>query len=251
MSGEVAVLLCAGVGSRLRPLTDDRPKALVDVGGETILARAVRLLVASGVREIIAATGYREDAVRAALAGCAVPVSYCPNPAFDRTQNSVSLLLCREAVRGRPFYKLDGDVLFHPEILTRLSRANAPLAAAVERRDDLGDEEMKVLVEGDRIRSFGKGLDPRASFGESIGIERVTGDAVSLLFHALAATCDAGITHLYYEDVYATLIAGGLGASAVDISDLAWTEIDTPEDLAKARELVGSGALDAPVRRGA
>ena len=69
----VAILLVAGVGSRLRPLTDDRPKALVEVApGETILGRAVRLLVASGVTEIIAVTGYRDDAVRAAVGGAPV-----------------------------------------------------------------------------------------------------------------------------------------------------------------------------------
>ncbi|RYE80403.1 MAG: hypothetical protein EOO74_02190 [Myxococcales bacterium] len=63
---EVGVILVAGVGSRLRPLTDDRPKALVEVGDETMLGRAVRLLLEHGVRELVLATGYREDAVRAA-----------------------------------------------------------------------------------------------------------------------------------------------------------------------------------------
>jgi NDP-sugar pyrophosphorylase family protein len=69
---DVAVLLCAGWGSRLRPLTDDRPKALMDVGGETILHRAARLLIAAGVKELVIATGYRADAGRHALAGCEV-----------------------------------------------------------------------------------------------------------------------------------------------------------------------------------
>ena len=243
---EVAVLLVAGVGQRLRPLTDDRPKALVDVGGETILARAVRLLVASGVRELVVATGYREDAVRGALAGCPVPVRYCPNPAYDRTQNSVSLLLCPEAVGSRAFYKLDGDVLFDSRVLDRLRAAGGParLVAAVERRDDLGDEEMKVLVDGDRITAFGKHLDPRASFGESIGIELVGAEVAPRLFAGLEAAGEAGETSLYYEDVYARMVEGGLDARAADVSDLAWTEIDTPDDLERARRLVASGRLD-------
>ena len=63
-STKTAVLLVAGIGSRLRPLTDDRPKALVDIGGETILGRAVRLLGEHGVERLVLATGYREDAVR-------------------------------------------------------------------------------------------------------------------------------------------------------------------------------------------
>ena len=241
---DVAVLLVAGVGQRLRPLTDDRPKALVDVGGETILARAVRLLLAAGVRELVLATGYREDAVRAAMAACPVPVTFVRNDAFDRTQNSVSLFLCREAIGDRAFFKLDGDLLFHAGALTRVGRSTGALAAAIEAGHALGDEEMKVLVDGDRITAFGKHLDPARSFGESIGLERVSGVAVSSLFHSLGEAFAAGETGLYYEDVYARLVGHGLDARAVDVSDLPWTEVDTSDDLARARALVATGKLD-------
>lgn len=251
MSGaSVAVLLCAGVGSRLRPLTDDRPKSLVAVGPEPILVRAVRLLVELGVRELVVATGYREDAVRSALAAAPVPVHCCPNDAYDRTQNSVSLALCERAIAGRGFYLLDGDVLFHRDIVARLAASEADLAVAVERRDDLGDEEMKVLVEAGGIRAFGKGLEPRASFGESIGIARVGDRVVSSLFHALRRAIDGGRTGLYYEDVWNELLRERLHAEAVDVTDLPWIEIDTPEDLARARDLVESGRLDRAIAAG-
>jgi len=234
----VGVILVAGVGSRLRPLTDDRPKALVDVGGETMLGRAVRLLLAHGVGELVLATGYREDAVRAAMAGCPVPVHYCRNDAFDRTQNSVSLWLCRHAVAGRPFFKLDGDLLFRGEALARLDAAPAGVAAAVDFRPGLGAEEMKVIARDGRVEAFGKHLDPARSSGESIGIERVSGVAVSRLFHSLGAAVEAGETSLYYEDVYDRLPAQGVDLWAVDVSDLGWCEVDTPEDLEGARQQI-------------
>ena len=101
-----------------------------------------------------------------------------------------------------------------------------------------------MLVDGAKITAFGKHLDPARSFGESIGLERVSDVAVSSLFHALGAAVTAGETGLYYEDVYARLVGHGLDAQAVDVSDLPWAEVDTPEDLATARALVSSGRLD-------
>ncbi len=248
----VGVILVAGVGSRLRPLTDDRPKALVKVGSETMLGRAVRLLLEHGVGEIVLATGYREDAVRDAMAGCPVPVRYCRNDAFERTQNSVSLWLCREAIGDRPFFKLDGDLLFEPAVLPRLTAAPAGVAAAIDPRPGLGHEEMKVMTEGNRITAFGKHLDPDRSAGESIGIERVSGVAVSRLFHSLGECVAHGETGLYYEDVYARLPAQGVDLWAVDVGDLGWCEVDTPDDLASARIEIDSWARSArelPLRR--
>ncbi|MFO0661800.1 MAG: phosphocholine cytidylyltransferase family protein [Polyangiaceae bacterium] len=243
---QVAVLLVAGVGERLRPLTNDRPKALIDVGGESMLARATRLLVESGVNELILATGYLEEAVRAAMASCPVNVTYCRNDAYDRTQNSVSLSLCRQAIRGRSFYKLDGDVLFDKRVLKRLASAPEGISTAIERRNDMGAEEMKVHVEvgSKKILSFGKHLDPARSYGESIGIERVSGPAVERLFDRLDELISGGKTNLYYEDVYSQLIAEGVPSWMVEITDLKWAEVDTPEDLDIAKALVKSGALE-------
>ncbi|HKY35902.1 MAG TPA: phosphocholine cytidylyltransferase family protein [Polyangiaceae bacterium] len=238
---EAAVLLVAGVGSRLRPITDTRPKALAPVGGETILGRAVRLLLDFGVSRLILATGYRQDAVRSALGGLACEVVLCPNPRYDTTQNSVSLALCREAVGGRSFFKLDGDVVFDPELLERIAAGEAELVAGVDSGRKLDAEAMKVVVSGERIVRFGKAVPLAASHGESIGIERISAGASTKLFEALDERITAGVTDLYYEDVYSQMIERGeLSASAADVSGLRWTEVDTFEDLETARKLFGS-----------
>lgn len=243
MKTTAAVILVAGIGSRLRPITDDRPKALVDVGGETILSRAVRLLAEYGVRRVVLATGYREDAVKAAMRGAPLAVEYCKNPEFDRTQNSVSLALCRGALGSDAFFKLDGDVVFQRQVLERLDDSSVELAVAVDAGRLLDAEAMKVSVDGSRIRAFGKGITLESSAGESIGIERLSGSAGANVFDALERTIAGGETSLYYEDVYSRLIAQGLlEAEAVGVRDLPWTEVDDFSDLERARELVRAEA---------
>ena len=242
------MILVAGLGSRLRPLTDDRPKALMDLGGETILARALRLLSSYGVERIVLATGYREDAVKSALGSPEWRALRCEvvrNPAYDRTQNSISLALCAGAVAGDAFFKLDGDVVFQPEVLERLDRAPAGLAVAVDRTRLADEEAMKIRLGPERaaaagsIAAFGKGIPLAESAGESIGIERLSASAPEVVFEALQAKHAAGETGLYYEDVYSELIAARrLEATAVDVGDLPWTEVDTLEDLERARSIV-------------
>lgn len=240
-STRVAVILAAGVGSRLRPLTDDRPKALVDVSGKSILARAIDALESAGVERLVIATGYREDALRAALQGRRLEVEYVPNPRYATTQNSVSLALCRRAIRGESHYRLDGDVVFDAAVLARLEAEDAELVAAVDRGRRLDAEAMKVKAEESGvITAFGKGLSLAESAGESIGIELVRAPFVAPLLDALEAAGAAGETDLYYEDVYSRLIAGGKVARLADVSDLRWCEIDSREDLENATRLFPS-----------
>lgn len=240
MNIHTAVILVAGIGSRLRPLTDDRPKALVEIGGgETILGRAVRLLESFGISRLVLATGYREDAVRQAMQGARVAVEYVRNPEYESTQNSVSLALCRQAVGSGPFFKLDGDVVFQRQVLERLAASSAELAVAVDAGRTVDQEAMKVTTDGARIVAFGKGIPLAQSAGESIGIELVSAEKNRELFAALDHARAAGETGLYYEDVYSRLIAQGrLSAESVGVSDLPWTEVDDPADLQRARELV-------------
>jgi len=109
---------------------------------------------------------------------------------------------------------------------------------AVERRSDLGAEEMKVVVDGDRIVQFGKELPAARCLGESIGIELVGASAVTPLARGLERAFREGRTGLYYEDVYGELIREELEARMADVTDLPWIEIDTPEDLQRARAWV-------------
>jgi len=250
-----ACILAAGIGQRLRPLTDDKPKALVEVAGRSFLSRMIAQLVAVGVTELVVATGYCEPAVERALSTCPIPWVLRRNDAYDRTQNSVSLHACADALlRGgaQDTFKLDGDVILDVEILRRLKQtlesSRCDLVAAVDPKPGLGAEEMKVQLDParpDRIVAFGKHLDPKASAGESIGVELIAARVVSPIVDALGALVTSGTTNLYYEDVYDRLLRTQhpLDVRAVMVGDLPWTEVDTAEDLARAGEIANRTRL--------
>ncbi|HEX7672384.1 MAG TPA: phosphocholine cytidylyltransferase family protein [Polyangiaceae bacterium] len=235
----LAVILAAGIGSRLRPLTSDRPKALVPVGGQSILARAIEALLSCGIEKLVIATGYREDAIARAVSDLPIEVVLRPNAEYESTQNSVSLGLCRDLLEGHSFFRLDGDVVFEREILSRLTAVDAPLVAAIDRGRMLDAEAMKVRLHenGRTVLAFGKGISLAESGGESIGIEWISAEASTSLFDGLDRARRAGETHLYYEDVYSRLIAEGLRVGAADVTGVRWCEVDCAEDLAQASAL--------------
>ncbi len=245
----VGVILAAGVGSRLRPLTEALPKCLVPLTTETILGRMVRLLVEAGVSSLVVSTGFEAPQVEAALARCPVPVRCVHNPDYDRVQNVVSLHRALEAAPPGDFVKLDGDVVFQPAVLSRLLGARGDAQGlgwgdgrvALDDRVPPRDEAMKVEAPPGNPRGalrFGKALDPARCTGESIGIEWFGAAARGALAAALASAVAAGHTDLYYEDVYASLVAQGQGLVTVPVGDLDWTEVDDLTDLARARDLV-------------
>lgn len=235
-----AVILAAGLGSRLRPLTDDRPKCLMDLGGETILGRMVRLLGDAGVTSLVIATGYLPDALHRALAGCALPVRFVHCADYATTQNVVSLHRALSVIDAGDVVKLDGDVVFPVEVLTRLRAAMAGGGAvAVDDREPPRDEAMKVRVEHGVARAFGKGLAAHTCAGESIGVEWFDDAARAHVAAAIARAVSSGRTDVYYEDVYNDAV-DAVAMRCVSVGDLAWTEVDDVSDLARARSLVAT-----------
>jgi choline kinase len=238
------VLLAAGRGARLRPLTDSRPKALLDVAGSPLVVRAVGQLAHRGLTRFTIVDGYRGDMVRAALLD-RYPrewFRFVRNEAWETTNNAYSLHLARDEGGERDaMFLLDCDIAFAPGVLDRLLDDPHPNRLAVRTRGGLGSEEMKVSVGPDaRVTDVGKEIDPAAAIGESVGLEVFSLDFARRLFAALDRRVrdGAGRTE-FYESAFVEVIRSGAVVHPIDLGDLACLEIDTADDLEHAQLLFG------------
>ena len=236
-----AIILAAGVGSRIRPLTDDCPKSLLKVNGIAILERMILNIQACGLSEFVFVLGYLDDRIKTFVQARfpGLDATFILNDRYNDTNTGYSLMLTQAAVGGGGFIKFDADVVFDQKILRRLIADDADNALCIDQNIKLDAEEVKVVVDkGRRILQASKSVDPKVAMGESIGIEKISAAAAAQLFEELDAMMEQEVHHQeYYEAGYERLVAKNVAFHAVDITGLNWVEIDTHEDFAAANQM--------------
>lgn len=242
-----AVILAAGIASRLRPLTDHCPKCLLRIGQRPLLARTMDALLNAGIREFTVVTGYLhgqiEDYLQKNYAGRA-DISFIHNERYASTNNICSLYLACRDIAGRPAMLLDSDILFDPQIIVRLLASDRSDVLALNSHA-LGEEEMKVVTDASgRVSAISKTCDIRAAAGESIGIERMSAAYTAALAECLSEMMKEDLDNVFYEQAFERLIARGFSFAVEDVSDLFSMELDTVEDFRIAAEQVPPSLSD-------
>ena len=233
-----AIILAAGLSKRLRPLTDSTPKCLLKIGDKTILEMTIDNILKNNITYIVMVTGYRENMIKDFIAYKypGLKIEYLTNSDYENNNNSYSLWMAKEKITGECIL-LDSDILFDYRIIKKLMKFPHDTCLAVNTNHKLGEEEIKVIVDStNKIVHIGKELIPEKSYGESIGIERFSYD----FFKKLGKVLDRKIAaeknvNEFYEASFQELIDGGNGFFAVDVSEYKSMEIDTPEDLTRAK----------------
>ena len=229
-----AVVLAAGIGRRLQPLTDETPKTLLEVNGRPILGHILDALVAADYERVTVVTGFEADQIRAFCEGYDdLAFEYIHSDAFRETNNSYSLWLARERLH-EGFTLVNSDTLFPTDCLDRL-RVHDGSALVVDADKELDEEEMKIRVENERVVAVGKELE-RAD-GEYIGLCKFESEDATALVHQLDDLVDQGQTNEWYEAAFDRLVPDR-PVSVVAVRD-DWIEIDDREDLRVARRLWG------------
>jgi choline kinase len=257
-----AILIAAGRGKRLGTHTDEVPKCMVDVGAHTILGWVWKALSSVGVDELVVIRGYRGDVLEPFVRSLTSKVTFVDNTEWQ-TNNVLLSLACARAFLDQPTYLTYSDIIFTPAVAQAAASSPAEIGLVIDREfrtiydgrteHPLDEGEVSDLMPDGSVARVGKrALPPEDAVGEYIGLTRLgargvrtvanTLDQIAHRYHGRDDTPFQRATryrNAYVTDLWQELIDGGVRVDPVLI-DGQWREIDTGQDLARARELVES-----------
>jgi choline kinase len=237
-----AVILAAGVASRLRPLTNNTPKCLLKVGSKSILERTIDNLVKNNITEIVVVTGYLKEMIEEFLIQNypKQKFTFIFNEKFDSTNNIYSLWLTKSEIFGHEMLLMDSDIIFDSRIIGQLISSKYENNLALQSDKNLGEEEIKCLLNEDgSIKEIGKLINPKEAVGESIGIEKFSKELVYNLFAIIdRKILDENAVNIFYEAAFQDAMNDGEKIFPVDVKEYKCMEIDTIDDFEIASSIV-------------
>ena len=237
-----AILLSAGKGSRLLPLTAERPKCLIELSGRTLLEWQLDALGEAGIHKVVVVTGFRDDLVDA-VAERREGVRTLFNPFYHVADNLGSVWMARAELDAETLL-LNGDTLVSPTLLAMVLAAQpGPITVTVDEKDDYDADDMKVLRDGDRLLRIGKALEPGQYNAESIGLLAFRGEGPRLFADQVDRMMrQPDGTRRWYLRAIDALAQAGANVRTVSIKGEEWQEVDFPDDVEAARVLTAGWA---------
>ena len=233
-----ALLLAAGIGSRLYPLSQNTPKCLTIVSGVSILERLVSNLSQHGFKRLVVVTGYLENCIKDFLGTQIgdIAIDYIFSPLYKTTNNIYSLWMAREII-NEPFLLLESDLVFDGSLLKSMLYPNR---IAVAKMQPWMDGTYVTINQSQQVKAFFKGN--KANFAvnsyKTVNIYCISLGSWHRIVKKLDQYISDGKTNYYYEIIFTEMIAdGSLSFDMVSFDSKPWYEIDTIEDLVKAEKL--------------
>lgn len=228
-----AVVLAAGLGTRLRPLTNDTTKSLLSIGRETLLKHQMENLKESGIQEITMVIGYKAEQIKDFCEENQWDINFIYNNHYSISNNLFSLWLARETF-DEGFVCLNSDVAFDVEILRNLLKFQADISIAVDKKVCV-EEDMKVKVKDGTIVEINKSMRPEEAYGEFIGIAKFSGKGVAQLIRVLKDLPTDIRRNANLGFGIQKLIDSGSRVWGIDIQRRFCADIDFVEDLMDVR----------------
>ncbi|MCM3493466.1 HAD-IIA family hydrolase [Paenibacillus sp. FSL K6-1566] len=230
----IAVILAAGVGSRLQPITYDKPKCLTKIGGISLLERQLKAFENNGFSEVFIVMGYRNDQINRHYLRNKykyIKLNFVENHDFEITNNMYSLYILKEFIKGKSFILCNGDIIFEEQILTQMINSKISDLIAVDE-GTYSQESMKVEVK-DTVVDISKELERDKTYGCSIDIYKISVEGSYKLFDEIEQIIEKEKSVKEWTEVaLQRLIKKNLlPVYPLNIHGLKWMEIDNLEDL--------------------
>jgi len=233
-----ALLLAAGTGSRLFPLTQKSPKCLTLVNETSILERLIKSLNQHGFKRLVVVTGHLEDCIRDFLKTWAgnIKIEYVFSPLYKTTNNIYSLWMARKII-NEPFMLIESDLIFDPSLLTEMLY---PDRIAIARMKPWLNGSTVTLNPSNKVNAFHS--DAINGSNEikykTVNIYSLSVSSWYRVIEKLNQYILAGRVNDYYEAVFRQMVVEkSLSLQAVHFDHKPWYEVDTMEDLASAEKL--------------
>lgn len=227
-----AVILAAGVGSRLGQLTNGLPKCLLKIGGRPLIKHQLETLADNGVGPVLMVVGHRAEAIRELVGS---RTEYIVNDRYEQTNSLYSLWLAREWIKG-PFVLLNCDLFFHPDILMRFVEEQGNILA-YDSTTSNGREQTKVALRERRVVDLGKDLPIESARGESLGLLKFDEEGARVFLAQADALIKAGNEKAWVTEGVRTCCSQ-IRIYGFNVAGLPWAELDYPHDLEEARREV-------------
>lgn len=230
-----AVILAAGLGTRLHPITNEVPKCMVPVKGIRIIDKQIDNLLSNGVEEIYVVDGYKAEVLTEHLKSNYPQVHTVSNPRYAETNNMYSLYLTSKYVKGEEFILMNADVYFDSNIIAGMLQGENLSKIACDRSQYL-EESMKITLDGEKINHISKKISEADYYAVSIDVYRISSEDSKVLFEEVEDTIEGRKDENSWTEVALDNIFPNTNFKPYVIEGR-WFEIDNHDDLHKAEEI--------------
>ena len=242
-----AIILAAGKGERLMPLTSDTPKSLLELeNGTTLLESQLITINQTAIDKVVIVTGYLTEKIESKVQRYSkeynIDIQIIYNPFFDISNNLLSLWQARHEMES-DFIIINGDDIFNDSVLLGLLEhdKNELITMVIDRKETYDEDDMKLIVENGRILEVSKKIPLNEANGESIGMIRVTGEAKGIMVDTMERMVrNKKNMQVFYLAMIQELINQGIVVGYHEISSKDWAEIDFHPDLEDIRKKIST-----------
>ncbi len=232
-----AIILAAGKGTRLYPLTLEKPKCLLEVGGKSVIDRQIAAIHEMGIEDVVVVVGYKKEVI---MSEVGAKVRYRAYHNFEETNNLHTLWSVKDELNNA-FICLFSDLIFDTDVIRKAMESNDDICMVCNTHKIL-EGTMRIKLTDGKFTGVGGHIPVSEGSGNFLGIAKFSKRGANLLVSQMGEMV-SGHKNDYYTIAIDVLAKKGIEIGYVNLHDSLWIEIDTREDLDRARQLLSNRSI--------